>query len=110
MGGYHYELRSEKRVPYGEGAVVIRYVTETMGLPFLDPGTSIVTLEDGFGGETTIYKARRIFQEAYPFVSDVKVEGEAFEWTDGDKQYHLRIHPLRGTTPPNENETAYPSD
>jgi hypothetical protein len=95
MRGYHYELRSEKRVPYGEGTVAIKYVTETMGLPFLDPGTSIVTLERDLGGETTIYKARRIFQEAYPFVSDVKVNGDEFEWDDGDKQYHLRISSLQ---------------
>ncbi len=95
MRGYHYELRSEKRVPYAEGTVAIKYVTETMGLPFLDPGTSIVTLERESGGETTIYKARRIFQESYPYVSDVKVNGDEFEWDDGDNRYHLRISSLQ---------------
>ena len=95
MRGYHYELRSEKHVPYAEGTVAIKYVTETMGLPFLDPGTSIITLEQESGGETTIYKARRIFKESYPFVSDVKVNGDEFEWNDGDKQYHLHITSLQ---------------
>ena len=95
MRGYHYEVRTEKRVSYGEGTVAIKYVTETMGLPFLDPGTSIVTLEQESGGETTIYKSRRIFQEAYPFVSNVKVNGDEFEWDDGDKLYHLHICSLR---------------
>jgi hypothetical protein len=96
MRGYHYELRSEKRVPYGEGTVAIKYVTESMGLPFLDPGTSIVTLESGSGSEITIYKARRVFQEASPFVDDVKVTGDVIEWSDGRKQYHLRISALEG--------------
>ncbi|MBL9131149.1 MAG: hypothetical protein JNG86_08125 [Verrucomicrobiaceae bacterium] len=94
MRGYHYELRSEKRVPYSGGTVAIKYVTETMGLPFLDPGTSIVTLERESGSETTIFKARRVFQEASPFVSDVKVNGDAFEWNDGERQYKLRISSL----------------
>lgn len=94
LRGYHYELRSEKRVPYGEGTVAIKHVTETMGFPFLDPGTSIVTLERASGGETTIYKARRVFQEASPFVSEVKVNGDAFEWNDGRKLYQLRISPF----------------
>lgn len=94
LRGYHYQLYEEKEVPFGKGSVLIQYISETVGLPFLDPGTTVVTLKDYPGSEVIIYKARRVFQESYPFVSDVTVNKGLLEWEDGERRYQLNVSAL----------------
>lgn len=69
--GYHYRVRNEKDIPFQSRSLSVRYVTESVGLPFLDPGTTILALDD-----ITIYKARRCFQEGFPVATDVSVNGD----------------------------------
>ena len=89
--GYFYEIRDETAYTSSFGPVKMRYVTETVGMPFLDPGTSTIVLEDPSGLELTIYKARRVFQESYPYIKDVIVNDNEIRWDDGCYAYALNI-------------------
>lgn len=85
--GYHYEIIDEASVPFGSRELVLIHATESTGWPILEPETIIVTL-DG----VTIYKATRVFQESYPFVDKVEVNGDEIVWTDRVNEYRLRVN------------------
>lgn len=89
--GYFYEIRSVKTHPSPMGTVQLKYATETIGMPFLDPGTSFIVLDDPSGLELTVYKARRVFQESYPYPKDVLVNENRIQWDDGCYTYDLRL-------------------
>lgn len=87
--GFHFEVREEKEYGSPDHPVRWRYVTETVGLPFLDPGTTVLEYRD-----RVIYKARRIFQESVPFAQNIKVSGNEIDWSDGELLFHLTIYEL----------------
>jgi hypothetical protein len=89
--GHFYEIRSEKTVPFGDKELHIQYVTESIGTPFLDPGTSVLTIREVGSVPITIYKAKRGFQESSPYVSDASIKDNAISWDDGLYQYELKI-------------------
>jgi hypothetical protein len=92
--GYHYEIREEKTYPWKPGGIRWRYVTESVGLPFLDPGTTILEFN-----ERTIYKAKRGFQESVPFAGNVKTSDNGVEWDDGEYRFRLSVEPLPAKPP-----------
>jgi hypothetical protein len=91
--GYHYRVRNEKDIPFQSRSLSVRYVTGSVGLPFLDPGTTILALDD-----ITIYKARRCFQEGFPVATDVSVNGDEISWNDGVNRYRLHVEPIPDAT------------
>jgi len=60
-------------------------------MPFLDPETSVLTVETNYGLPITVYKAKRMFQESWPQVRDVKSEGNQLTWEDGINMYVLTV-------------------
>lgn len=84
--GYHYAVRAEKEYESPLGLVKWSYVTESIGLPFLDPGTTIIKLED-----RTIYKAQRGFQESVPYAQNITATENTIAWDDGEFEFHLVI-------------------
>lgn len=93
--GWHYQIRASKVIPTDLGPVQWSYVTESIGLPFMDPGTTVVE----WNGRT-VYKAKRVFQESYPFADNVRSSKNAIEWDDGKHSYHLTIKEME--FPPEE--------
>jgi hypothetical protein len=87
--GYHFETIDEKEIQSSLGTVEWKCVTESVGMPFLDPSTTIID----FKGRT-IFKARRIFQENYPYARNVQVTNDTIVWDDGELKYHLAVEPL----------------
>jgi hypothetical protein len=85
--GYHYEVKDTKAYDTSVGPVRWSYVTESVGMPFLDTGTTVLEL-DG----RTIYKAKRSFQESSPYARDISVTPNGIAWDDGDFRFDLTIH------------------
>lgn len=65
--GYHYEVIENKNFDSPVGPIRWSYVTESVGMPFLDSGTTILE----FDGKI-IYKAKRSFQESSPYARNIK--------------------------------------
>lgn len=84
--GYHYELHDEAVYDFELGTIRWQYVTETVGLPILDPGTTIIEFDN-----RRLYTARRAFQESAPYARDITVTEAGLNWQDGDYHYSLDI-------------------
>jgi hypothetical protein len=97
--GYHYEILEDKQIASPLGPIHLRIVTESVGFPFLNPGTTLIEID-----ERLIYKARRIFQENHPVADNLKVHDGLIEWDDGQYSYSLKMQkmqPTVSTTSPN---------
>ena len=93
--GYFYEVRNTEIVDSSFGPITLKYVTESIGIPILDPGTTVLTINDEVGkNPIVIYKAKRIFQESTPFARNVAAEENEIRWEDGLNRYRLRIERL----------------
>jgi len=84
--GYHFEVRQEEKFKFGESELRWRYATDTVGPTFMDPGTTIIEYEG-----RTLYKARRGFQESFPFAQNIQISGNSIYWNDGEYAFHLAI-------------------
>jgi hypothetical protein len=92
--GFHLKILAEKQYGTPADPVCWRYVSESVGMPFLDPGTT--TLE--YRGRT-IYKAQRIFQASVPVVANVSVSGQQIAWDDGELRFHLTVEEMKKGQP-----------
>lgn len=92
--GYHYKVLNTKSFPFENGKVELSYTSESVGLPFLDPETSVLTLTTKYGLPVTIYKAKRMFQESCPHIQDVSTETNRIAWNDGINTYRLTVEPI----------------
>ena len=88
--GYHYEVRDTKEFSSPVGPVRWSYVSESVGMPFLDSGTTIIEV-DG----RTIYKAERAFQESSPYARNIIAAQDGIAWDDGDYQYNLTMKRMK---------------
>ena len=88
--GYHYEVRDTKEYSSPVGPVRWSYVSESIGMPFLDSGTTILEV-DG----RTIYKAERAFQESSPYARNIIAVQDGIVWDDGDYQYNLTMKRMK---------------
>ncbi|HRQ89363.1 MAG TPA: hypothetical protein PLA50_11225 [Bacteroidia bacterium] len=84
--GYHFEIRDAKDYDFIHGPIRWRYVTESIGAPLLDPGTTLLEFEG-----RTIYKAKRMFQESSPYSMDLRTSNEQVSWNDGEFEFKLTI-------------------
>lgn len=96
--GFHREIREQKIFESAMGPVQWSHVTESVGFPFLDPGTTILE----FKGRA-IYKAKRVFQEGHPFAWNVTTEGNLIRWEDGEYRFQLLVEDM-GVREAGENE------
>ena len=88
--GYYLVVRSEKDYTSSMGAIHWSYVTESVGMPIHDPGTTMIMWK-----ERTLYKAKRDFQERRPFADNLTISDGAIAWDDGEYHYHLTIAELK---------------
>ncbi|MCA9217123.1 MAG: hypothetical protein KDB27_28840 [Planctomycetales bacterium] len=93
--GYHYKVIRQESYETSVGTIRCECVSESVGLPFLDPSTSKIVLEDDSGLELTLYKAQRVFQESYPYFEDIVVGDGEIEWDDGCFAYTLELRPSK---------------
>ena len=109
--GYHYKVRAEKEFPSPMGPIHWSYVTESVGLPFLDPGTTVIKFEG-----RTIYKAQRGFQESVPFAQSIETSDKSITWNDGEFRFHLAVDRMKaagqngavtGNQPKNAEVSSY---
>lgn len=92
--GFHFKVLAEKQ--YGASADPVRWrcVSESVGMPFLDTGTTIVEYRG-----RTIYKAQRIFQENFPVAQNIKVSDKQIDWDDGELRFHLTVEQIKQDEP-----------
>ena len=92
--GFHFKVLAEKQYGSDKDPVRWRCVSESVGMPFLDPGTTIVEYRG-----RTIYKAQRIFQESVPVAANIKASDNQVDWDDGEFQFHLTVQALKKGEP-----------
>ena len=92
--GYWHKVLKTESFPFPDGKVTLSYTAESIGMPFLDPETSVLTVTTKYGLPITVYKAKRMFQESGPHVQGVKTDGNRIAWQDGINQYSLAITPI----------------
>jgi hypothetical protein len=88
--GFHFKVLAEKEYGSSRDPVRWQYVSESVGMPFLDPGTT--TLE--YRGRT-IYKTQRIFQESVPVAANVSISDQQITWDDGELRFHLTVEEMK---------------
>lgn len=88
--GYHFEVRDTKDYDSPVGPIRWSHVTESVGTPFLDPGTTILEIDDRI-----IYKAKRAFQESSPYARNISATPDGIAWDDGDFRFDLKIHRMK---------------
>lgn len=103
--GYYFMLMDEQEFPYAPDASIrLQHAIKNVGLPFMTPESSILTLEESSGGKITLYEAQRVFQESYPCIENVAVKGDDIAWSDGRYRYRLTITTLASKTATNTDE------
>ena len=102
--GHTFEVREAKDFESPLGTIHWSYVTDTVGVPFLDPGTTMIEFDNRI-----IYKARRTFQEGHPFADHIKVADKTIDWDDGDYRFHLTIDPMDKSTKGEKDALVLPS-
>ena len=106
--GYHYKVLEESEVKSELGPINWKSVIEYVGLPFLEPETTVIEVDGRI-----IYKARRGFQERYPVAQNVRVNDGLIEWDDREYSFSLKMQKMpgggpdmRATTAPNDQTTT----
>ena len=84
--GFRFEIREERFYDTPLGQIHWAYVTERVGVPFLDPGKSIIE----WNGRR-LYGASVVFQEGLPFAQNITVKDSTLKWDDREYQYSLTI-------------------
>ena len=92
--GYVYEVREKKTFDSSNGSVEWRYVTKTVGVPVMDPGTT----ELAYKGRL-LYSALRGARESAPFAKNVRFDGKSLLWDDGELSFTLQIEELKVANP-----------
>jgi hypothetical protein len=88
--GYHYEVKETKDFSSPVGPVRWSYVSESVGMPFLDPGTTIIEVDGRM-----IYKAKRAFQQSSPYARNISATQDGIAWDDGEYQFDLRLQKMK---------------
>lgn len=93
--GYHFKIRKEMNYDSALGGIRWRYITESFGMPFLDPGTTMIEFD-----HRILYKSKRGFQESVPFAQNIQTSGNAIQWEDGEYRFNLTLEKMeRARTP-----------
>lgn len=87
--GYHFKVREEKKYDSALGEIRWRYVIESFGVPFLDPGTTMIEFD-----HRILYKAKRYFQEGVPVARNIETSGSTIRWNDGEYRFDLTLEKM----------------
>jgi hypothetical protein len=98
--GHWYEVHDQRDFKAKIGTIRLEHVTDTKGWMVLDPGDSVITLQNELGLDVKLYQSKRVFQESWPWVDDVQIEGDHVKWSDGVSRYTLQIERIAPTTQP----------
>ena len=90
---YYFKLLDKKEYQSPLGPVEWNYVIESVGMPFLDPGTTIIKFQN-----RTVYKAQRYFQEDCPYARNIQIQDKWINWEDGEYKFQLTIEELNKLT------------
>jgi len=85
--GYHFDVRHEKLHETDLGILRERYLTEKVGIPFLDRGVDTLELN-----HIRIYS--NILNRDDPGIRNLLIEGNRFRWDDGWYRYDVTIEDL----------------
>lgn len=109
--GFHFEVREEKSYPFGAGQIRWRYVTEHVGLPFMDTGKTLIEYCEPGKPETTLYKSEAGFQGDGPFAANITTDGNTLRWDDGEFRYKLEMEsmPPKKASSTSEVRTSEPT-
>lgn len=88
--GFHFKVLAEKQYGTPDDPVRWRCVSESIGMPFLDPETTIIDYRG-----RTIFKAQCDFQESVPVAANIRASGNRVDWDDGEFQYHLTVEDMK---------------
>ena len=88
--GFHFKILEEKEYGSFMDPVRWRHVSESVGMPFLDPSKTILEYRG-----RTIYKAQRIFQESVPVAGNISVSDQQITWDDGELRFHLTVEEMK---------------
>jgi hypothetical protein len=88
--GFHFKVLAEKQYGSPTDPVRWRCVSESVGMPFLDPGTTVIEYRG-----RTIYKAQRIFQESVPVAENIQASDKHIDWDDGELRFHLTVEEMK---------------
>jgi hypothetical protein len=103
--GYWFRAIDEQEIPLAPRAPLrLRHAFKKIGVPFLETESSILILDDDHCGKVTLYEAKRGFQESYPYVKDVTVDGNEITWQDGRYNYQLKIDLIASNSASQTNE------
>jgi len=92
--GYHHKILETELYPFSDGFVTLSHTQESIGMPLLNPETSVLTVTTNYGSPITIYKAQRTFQESTPHVQNISTEKNQIIWNDGINTYQLTVEPI----------------
>jgi hypothetical protein len=91
--GYHYQVLEEKEIPGAAFPVRWKVVDERVGFVPVNMGTTLIEADGRI-----IYKAQRVFQEAYPHAKNVTANQGTIEWDDGEYSFSLKMQKLPAPT------------
>ena len=93
--GHYYELREAKEYKLLDGVMKWRYMTDTHGIPYMDPGSTELIYESNGGEKITLYKSYRGYQESIPWAQNIESDGGLLSWDDGLRKYELKITSIK---------------
>jgi hypothetical protein len=96
QSAYRLDVIESKTYPFDHGELNLIHAFESVGLSFMNTGSSIIELSNRTLGKITLYKAHRSFQEISPSVRNIVVESNKLFWDDNWFKYSLTITPLEG--------------
>jgi hypothetical protein len=105
-GGYWHKVLKTESFPFPNGEVTLSYTAESIGMPFLDPETSVLTVKTEYDLPITVYKAKRMFQESSPHVKDVKTANNQVTWQDGINTYQLTVTTIKDQAEQSDGEAT----
>jgi hypothetical protein len=76
------------------GKLKLEHVYESVGTHFLQPSKSRVTLYPDDGQRITLFEGQPVFQEKFPVVRNVEIDGQVVRFEDGARAYSLKIDKL----------------
>ena len=76
------------------GKLKLEHVYESVGTHFLQPSKSRVTLYPDDGQRITLFEGQPVFQEKFPVVQDLVIDGGVVRFEDGARAYSVRIEKL----------------
>jgi hypothetical protein len=103
--GFFYKHHETESFPFFGYNVKLTHCSESIGFPFRNTETSVITIQEGHWDPIILYKAKRLGRESFPAVKDVSIAGDLIKWQDGINKYQLTVD-LRRKPDTSPSDTA----